>query len=75
MNDIEGAIESGAMVVSRIEIIEAYAPDGSRVVAWSSQDHDGNGMEITHALGLIERVKMEIYRSAIAQDHDEEDDQ
>lgn len=63
------------IVTSIVQIVEGYTEDGARVATWEARDGDGSGLDIVTALGLIERAKLQMFQTTMADDDDDDDDE
>ncbi|MGX7727575.1 hypothetical protein [Rhodococcus sp. 5G237] len=55
----EDFLPEGSLVTARIEIVEAITPEGEPVLSWHAATSDGDELDATRFLGLIERAKLD----------------
>lgn len=60
----EDFLPEGSLVTARIEIVEAITPDGDPAVSYHAATADGDELDSTRFLGLIERAKLDAWQEA-----------
>ena len=65
MTKPEDFLPEGSLVTARIEIVEAITPDGEQGVSWHAATSDGDELDITRLLGMVERAKLDAWFTSL----------
>ena len=57
-------LPEGSVIITRVEAVEALLPNWAMVTAWLSEDTSGHSPDLAHTLGLIEKLKLDMYAYA-----------
>ncbi|MFZ3395775.1 hypothetical protein TVH25_21300 [Rhodococcus sp. 7Tela_A2] len=65
-DSIDDLLPQDVRIVSRIEIAEILLPSGAAEVVLWSRTSDGEGLDVTQFLGLLEHAKWKAMSKALA---------
>lgn len=63
MSHAEEYLPDGAVVTERLEIVGAISPSGGSVLSYHFATADGEPIELTRLMGLLERAKLDAWES------------
>ena len=65
MTKPEDFLPEGSLITARIEIVEAITPESEQGVSWHATTSDGDELDITRLLGLVERAKLDAWFTSL----------
>lgn len=65
MTKPEDFLPERSLVTARIEIVEAITPDGEQGISWQAATSDGDELDITRLLGMVERAKLDAWFTSL----------